>query len=133
VPAGAELAPQRVASDQLAPDPAPSVAAAADNQGVSPSPSQASTPKYALAAENARVRAASEALRRNQPRAALAQLQRYAAQFPNGALRVEVAALRAIALCAAHAPGSAADSGEFLRAHAGSPLAERVRRACDVP
>jgi hypothetical protein len=87
-------------------------------------------PQHELGAELQLVRAASDALQRRDTDSALAQLQRHAALFPRGALRVEVEALRAIALCLAESDDSAAVSGRFLELHASGPLAERVRRAC---
>lgn len=91
------------------------------------------SPALALSAELALMSSASDALQRDDADSALRTIQRYNAQFPQGALQVEAAALRAIALCRAHSADSAAVSAQFIRAHARSALAERVQRACATP
>jgi hypothetical protein len=124
------------------PAPAESGAAAQTSAAVpkhTPAPTtqtqQAASPqlevaKHQLAAELALVRTASDALQRGDADTTLVTLQAYVTQFPRGALRVEADALRAIALCASDAATAAAASVKFLKAHASSTLAERVRRAC---
>jgi hypothetical protein len=96
-----------------------------------PEPELPALPKFQLERELTLVRAASDALQHAGAGAALLKLQQYRMEFPRGALRVEADALRAIALCTSHAATAAAVSGVFLKAHASSALAERVRRACD--
>jgi hypothetical protein len=76
------------------------------------------------------VRAASTAVERREPAAALALLARYSARYPSGALRIEAQALRAIALCTRRAPAGLAARDAFVREHARSALADRVQRAC---
>lgn len=86
----------------------------------------------ALAAEVELVTAAKTALDADDPEVALARLADHARRFPDGQLANERRGYRAIALCEAGKP--AAGRGEarvFLDAHPGSPLAARVRRACD--
>ncbi len=86
----------------------------------------------ALAAEVELITAAKTALDAGDPDAALARLADHARRFPIGQLANERRGYRAIALC--DAGKSAAGRGEarvFLDAHPGSPLAARVRRACD--
>jgi hypothetical protein len=87
-------------------------------------------PAASLAAELALVRAASVAVDHAEPTRTLALLSRYEAQYPHGALRTEVEALRAVALCRSSKPGAAPVSAAFLREHGSSTLAERVQRAC---
>lgn len=87
----------------------------------------------ALAAEVELITAAKTALDAGDPDAALARLADHARRFPIGQLANERRGYRAIALCEAGKP--AAGRGEarvFLDAHPGSPLATRVRRACEV-
>jgi hypothetical protein len=118
---------ETAASEQASVTPPPAAAPAAEQ------PVEAArepVPRFDLAAELRLVRAASRALDRGDAQAALAQLQQYGARYPSGALRVEAAALRAMALCTAHAKGADLERQHFLRDHASSALAERVKRAC---
>ncbi|WAS90609.1 hypothetical protein [Nannocystis punicea] len=85
-----------------------------------------------LAQELAIVRAVNDALAGGSEALALARLDDYHRRFPDGALREEAAALRAVALCAAGRADGATTAAAFLRAHPGSLSAERVRRACGV-
>ena len=91
---------------------------------------QAPKPQLELTAELLLVRGASDALDHGDAATALRQLQRYTSRYPHGALRVEAAALRAVALCTTRVSGADAARDSFLAAHATSPLAERVKRAC---
>jgi hypothetical protein len=109
----------------------PLAAASAPAAVATQTPEQPIQPKHQLERELTLVRAASDALQHADAGAALLKLQQYQTEFPRGALRLEVEALRAIALCTSHAATAAAMSAVFLKAHAGSPLAARVRRACD--
>ena len=85
-----------------------------------------------LAAEAALLQAAQTALASGAPAAALLQLEQHARESPAGALAQEREALRVVALCAAGREREGrAEAATFLRAHAGSVLAERVRGACD--
>ncbi len=86
----------------------------------------------ALAAEAALLQRVQTALATGAPAAALLQLEQHAREFPAGVLVQEREALRVVALCAAgREPEGRAEAATFLRAHAGSVLAERVRGACD--
>jgi hypothetical protein len=85
----------------------------------------------ALAAEAALLQRAQTALAAGQPEAALVLLEQHAREYPAGVLTPERAALRVVALCAAGREAlGRAEAAEFLRAHAGSVLAGRVRGAC---
>jgi hypothetical protein len=85
-----------------------------------------------LAAEAALLQGAQTALASGAPAAALLQLEQHAREFPAGVLAQEREALRVVALCAAGREREGrAEAATFLRAHAGSVLAERVRGACD--
>ncbi|MBL9100754.1 MAG: hypothetical protein JNL82_07345 [Myxococcales bacterium] len=88
-------------------------------------------PAAALAREAALLQQAQAALASERPEQALAHLATYDREFADGVLRPEHDALRAVALCAAGrtAEGEAA-ADVFLRGHAGSLQAERVRGAC---
>ena len=84
-----------------------------------------------LASETSALREANDAIIAKDPRRALALLDAYAAQFPQGDLEEESAAARVVALCDAGrtAEGLAAQQ-RFLAARPHSPLAARVRGAC---
>ncbi|CAN5801926.1 hypothetical protein BH11MYX2_BH11MYX2_08180 [soil metagenome] len=74
------------------------------------------------------------ALRRKEGRAALLVLERYAAKFPHGSLVPEATVARVQALLLDSQPEEARKvATEFLRDHADSPLAVRVRRMIDAP
>jgi hypothetical protein len=77
------------------------------------------------------LRQAQEDLRAGLPAQALRRLAEYDRRFGKGTLNEERRAVGAIALCQAH-PGPAAQSQaeRFLRAAPQSPLAGRVRSAC---
>lgn len=86
----------------------------------------------ALAAEAALMQRAQSALAAEDADAALRLLEQHAREYPAGLLSPERAALRVVALCAAGREGEGrAEAASFLRAHAGSVLAGRVRGACD--
>jgi len=87
-------------------------------------------PTPALNAELVIVHAASAALARHDPQSALESVSRYMTQYPQGALRAEVDALRVMALCLAHRSDAASERDGFLREHVSSALATRVLRAC---
>lgn len=78
------------------------------------------------------LRQAQDDLRAGVPAQALRRLQEFERRFGAGALGQERQAIAAIALCQAH-PGSAAlaRAAAFLRNAPESPLAARVRSACD--
>ena len=85
-----------------------------------------------LAAETALLQRAQTALAAGDPEAALARLGEHARDFKDGVLGRERDALRVTALCAAGRTAEGRAEGEaFVRAHAGSLLAERVRGACE--
>ena len=77
------------------------------------------------------MRAASAALTDEEPAKALRVLQDHARRFPNGALTQERRALRSIALCKQSAPEARRERDAFLSSDAQSPLAARVRDACE--
>lgn len=86
----------------------------------------------ALAAEAALLQRAQTALAAGDPEGALRSLGEHARGFKDGVLARERDALRVTALCAAGRTDEGRAEGEaFLRAHAGSLLAERVRGACE--
>jgi hypothetical protein len=77
------------------------------------------------------LRSARRALDAGSPAQALVLLDRYAAEFPRGALRAESQATRILALCAAGRVAHAQQArSQFLEQHPGSPLAEGVRTSC---
>jgi hypothetical protein len=77
------------------------------------------------------LRSARRALDAGSPAQALALLDRYAAEFPRGALKSEEQAARVQALCAAGNVASAQrTTKQFLEQHPGSPLTDRVRASC---
>jgi hypothetical protein len=89
---------------------------------------EATPPAKRLAEEVYLVDTARAALARNDPEAALAVLARHRAEFPAGALRVEVAVLGVRALLGAGRRAEAEREGSrVLAAHPTGPYAERVR------
>ncbi|HEY0135510.1 MAG TPA: hypothetical protein VGB85_15605, partial [Nannocystis sp.] len=93
----------------------------------------APAPARTLADEMRRMRPAQRALAAGDPVTALAELERYALEFPDGHLREEYLAMHAIARCdAGHAEGRR-EADEFLRARPLSIFAGRVRSACATP
>jgi hypothetical protein len=87
-----------------------------------------STPARSLAEEVRLVDVARAALGGGDPRAALAALARHRAEFPSGALQVEVSVLGVRALLAAGRRAEAESEGSrVLAAHPTGPYAERVR------
>lgn len=85
----------------------------------------------ALAAEAALLQRAQTALAADDAAAALALLEQHAREYAGGVLAQERAALRVVALCTAGREHEGrAEAANFLRAHAGSVHAERVRSAC---
>ena len=112
-----------------APEP-PAVATVATAATVAPA--KASAKKSTLEEELLLMQQAQSALGSGQPGKALVLLDEHAARFPNGTLSEERAGARVLALCALHR-GDAKKAGEaFLVAHPTSPLAARVRTACDL-
>jgi hypothetical protein len=83
-------------------------------------------------AEEAAVLARAQAeIQGGRAEAAVEELAGYARRFPNGALREEYEALRAIALCeAGRTREGRGEAQAFLRERAGSALGDRVRGAC---
>lgn len=90
-------------------------------------------PTPSLADEMQRMRPAQLALAAGDPRGALALLDTYARDFPDGRLLEEHAALHAIARCQLGAPEGPTEAAEFLRARPTSMFAGRVRAACGSP
>jgi hypothetical protein len=77
------------------------------------------------------LRSARRALDADSPVQALALLDRYAAEFPRGALRPEYEAARVLALCAAGRVAAARQArDQFLKEQPGSPLADGLRASC---
>ncbi len=109
-----------------APEPIPSEPA----PRVRREPPPPAIPAPSLADEMRSMRPAQRALAAGDPIAALAQLERYAREFPDGHLREEYLAMRAIARCDADHVAGPTDAAQFLRARPLSIFAERVRNAC---
>ena len=77
------------------------------------------------------LRQAQEDLHAGLPAQALRRLAEYDRRFGKGTLNEERQAIGAIALCQVHpGPAAQAQAERFLRAAPQSPLAERVRAAC---
>jgi len=107
------------------------VGGAADGAGADAADDGAAGDGGALAAEAALLQRAQTALAAGDPEGALRSLGEHARGFKDGVLARERDALRVTALCAAGRTDEGRAEGEaFLRAHAGSLLAERVRGAC---
>jgi hypothetical protein len=87
-----------------------------------------------LAAEAELLRRARAALSRGEARGALGLLDEAARRFDPGVLGEEREALQVLALCDAGERAKARQrAAAFLRAHPGSPLADRVDAACASP
>jgi len=87
-----------------------------------------------VAAETRLLREADAALRAGNATRALALVTEHAASFPNGILAEERDAERIAVLCALGRNAEARERAmTFLRDHARSPLAARVRASCAVP
>lgn len=89
-------------------------------------------PAPSLSDEMQHMRPAQLALAAGDPQTALARLEDYARAFPDGRLREEHLALRAIARCQLGSTDAADEAARFLRAHPDSMFAERVRGACKI-
>jgi outer membrane protein assembly factor BamD (BamD/ComL family) len=86
------------------------------------------SPSDQLAREVRALELAHRALTEHDPRAALARLDRYRAQFPGGSLSSEAAVLRAQALLASgDRAGAQAVADSFSAAHPDSPYASRLK------
>ena len=113
-------------SRAVTPPPAEPTAAADD--------APSAPPRSTLADEVALIDAAVAAVRRHDPAAALATLDRYAQQFPGGVMAQEASVARIQAMVAAgDVEGAHRLGNQFLAAHAGSPLAQRVRALIGAP
>jgi hypothetical protein len=77
------------------------------------------------------LRSARRAVDSGSPALSLSLLDRYAAEFPQGALKPEFQTTRILALCAAGRIASAQQArDEFIKQQPGSPLAEGLRATC---
>jgi hypothetical protein len=116
----------------LTPAPAATVAIAPRASAPSRAPSLAARPsRSSLAEEIALLRAAREALSRNDGALALGALDRHSQRFSQGMLRPESLALRVDALCATGQRERAhAAAAQLAREAPGSPLVARALRAC---
>ncbi len=129
--------------------PAPPLESAAPNVGESPptpdSPRpvdrettrpRSTTPPDAAAADRLRAEVAlmdraRAALDRGDANALWSMMDEHARRFPDGALREEREAWRAVAACRLTHANAAARATRFLDAHPRSAQAAKVRRACD--
>jgi len=106
---------------------------AAAVEPATPAAAQPATPTEVEAPhELTLIRRALTSLRDGQPAQALAQLDEHAARFPTGSFSTERRGLHVVALCEA----GRTDEGEreraaFLKSSASSPIAARVRSACN--
>ncbi|UJR84933.1 hypothetical protein [Sandaracinus amylolyticus] len=131
-PSAAPARPRRTTPTRAAPPP---VVVAADPSPAQPPaavPDPAPIPVASLHDELPVLRRAWSALRDARPDDALRALDEHRARFPSGELTEERDAARALALCAAgRADEGRAALSELLAAHPRSPLAARVRTACE--
>ena len=80
------------------------------------------------------IRQALTSLRDRDATGALALLDEHAARYPSGAFATERRGLHVVALCAAgNLRDGRSEQAAFLRQAATSPIAPRVRRACEEP
>ncbi|HET9934104.1 MAG TPA: hypothetical protein VFQ35_25555 [Polyangiaceae bacterium] len=115
---------------------APKEATAVPSALPSAEPKRAAAPLHtpSIDDETRLIASAHRALASGRANDALAALNRYRQEFPNGALLEEATGARVLALCAAgrKAEGEAARAS-FLRAFPNSPLSTRVGSACVTP
>ncbi len=122
------VAPDREGATAHTPGPAGELRA---HREPSASPGGSAQAARAFERELQLLRSARRALDAGSPAQSLALLDRYAAEFPRGALKSECQATRILALCAAGRVASAQQArDQFLEQQPRSPLAERVRTMC---
>ncbi|AUX27125.1 uncharacterized protein SOCEGT47_077040 [Sorangium cellulosum] len=128
-PLSRPAAPGPAAPGPAAPDPAALA-------GAAPAASSQRAPERnasALASELALLDTARRALRRGDPAAALALLDRHAREFAGAQLADEAAAIRVEALASkGDRAGAHAAARRFLEAHPGSPHVDRVESAAGI-
>jgi hypothetical protein len=118
----------------VAPPAAPSATPAAPSAtpAAASAPSAPSASGSTLEREVAALRTVRAALRDRDGATALATLDTYAHEFPQGALTEEADALRVEALCALNRRDEATQAAaSFLERHPGSLHAARVARGCE--
>lgn len=94
-------------------------------------PTQAAADSGSLVQETRLLARAQRALRSGKPASALQLIEQHASTYPQGSLAQERDAARVLALCALERlPEARRSQQQFLRAWPGSPLTERVQRAC---
>jgi hypothetical protein len=118
-------------------NPAPPVTSLVPHAVSAPGPRRKQVPST-LEAELPLLEEAQEALRAGDAASALARLNEQARRFPNGELTEEREAAHAIAACRLDGDrgeddrgGGRAEVEAFVRTHPASPLADRVRQACE--
>jgi hypothetical protein len=116
--------------------PSPEGTPATPKRGFHPPPNAGSSSALPLVAttleaETRLIRAGVAALHAGDPAAALALFEQHALEYPTGVLAEERSAERVIALCDLGRESEARSAAEvFLRDHARSPLADRLRESC---
>lgn len=93
-------------------------------------PEPVPSPSSTLAEEQRMVGKAWSALTEGNPEGAMTIVRAHAEQFPSGVLAPERDAVSAIARCRISPDASTSILAAFRRAHASSPLASRVSKAC---
>jgi hypothetical protein len=132
-PAAAATAPQ--SAPTTAATPAAATAAASTGSTASqPQASQIAPGSASARAELRVIQRATLALKRGELHAAQSALREHERLFPHGVLVEERVALRALATCRdGRGVEGRADAARFLARYPDSPLAERVRSACQGP
>lgn len=92
----------------------------------------AASPADLLRQELALLEAAQRHLDAGRHQAASASLAEHARRFPQGALATERAAWRAIVACAGSSAQPRAAARSFILTHGDTPLAAKVKQACDL-
>ncbi len=130
---GASAAPDVVSSADTRPPQPPTTSTAMILPPPAANPAPKANPAPSTLEEETRLlRDADASLRTGDATTALARLDEHAARFPNGILSEERAAERVLALCSLGRTTEArADADRFLRDRPRSPLAARVRTACN--
>lgn len=132
-------APAEAVPAQLVQDPAPAVAATsprpsakARSRIVAAEPKPAEQASGTLKAELALLGRAQAALRAGRYQEALSLTGEHRSQFPDGMMKEERMGVAALAACAL-SPERRQEAEVFLKQAASSPLAARVKKACNLP
>jgi RNA polymerase sigma-70 factor (ECF subfamily) len=130
-PAPPEMSTASVVATPPAPIPASPRTAARIASAPRPSAVAASSSAGSLEEELSLIGHAQDALNSGRAASALALLDKHAALYPKGQLAEEREGMRVLANCSLGRPEARRKADQFLRSRPQSPLATRIRKACD--